>query len=89
MASVAGCFFAAGGEVETVMAVVGRMPRNRRKPLWRGVGTASAFAGGARCTQNCGDINAGRFKPDFQAGIQDGAQIAAILARGATEAKTV
>ena len=81
-----GLFFAAGGDGETVTAVVGGMPWNRRKSLWRGVGTASAFAGGAQCAEGCGNITAARFKPEFEAGIEDGAQIAAILARNATEA---
>ncbi len=76
-----GLFFAAGGDGETVTAAVAGMPRKRRKSLWRGIGTASAFAGGARCAEECEDIIAGRFKPDLQAGIEDAAQIAAILAR--------
>ena len=83
-----GLFFAAGGDGETVTAVLGRMLRNRRNALWRGVGTASAFAGGARA-ENCREISAGRFKPDFEAGIGHGAQIAAMLVRSATEATTV
>lgn len=81
-----GLCFAAGGDGETVTAVVGRIPPNRRESLWRGVGTASAFAGGAKCAQCCGNIRAGRFKPDFQAGIEHGAQMATMLARSTTEA---
>ena len=81
-----GLFFSADGDGETVTAAVGGMPRNRRKSLWRGVGTACAFAGGARCAEDCEDIRAGRFKPEFNGGIEHGAQTAAILARSTTEA---
>ena len=81
-----GLLFAAEGDPEAIVAIVDKMPEDRRGNIWRGVGTASAFTGaGVRMSRG---TEWGRLDTDLRAGVKAGLQMASRLARE-TKGKTV
>ena len=74
-------WFVHNGSVEPIVQSVGRMPPDRRRQLWRGVGTACAFTGSAEDAGARTSTAAARHEPHFRAGLETGMQLLRILAQ--------
>ena len=68
-------WFVHSGRVEPIVHIIGRMPLERRKQVWRGVGVAGAFTGNAEYAAAQMGAAAARFETHFRAGLETGMQL--------------
>ena len=68
-------WFVHTGNVKPIEHTIDRFLPNRRKQLWRGVGTACAFTGNTECAAAQMGKAAAKFESDFWAGLETGTQL--------------
>ena len=73
------------GRVEPIVHTIGQFLPDRRKQLWRGVGTACAFTGNTAYAAAQMSVAAAKFEYHFQAGLETGTQLLRTLAQQTEE----
>ena len=69
------------GRVESIVRTIDRFLPDRRKPLWRGVGTACAFTDSIEYAATQMRTAATKFEYNFQAGVDTGTQLLCYLSQ--------
>ena len=69
------------GNVGPIVQTIDRFLPDRRKQLWRGIGTACAFTGNTAYAATPMSAAAAKFEPYLQAGLETGKQLLHILAQ--------
>lgn len=69
------------GNVGSIVQTIDRFSSDRRKQLWRGIGTACAFTGNIAYAAAQMGVAAANFESYFQAGLETGTQLLHTLAQ--------